>query len=143
MRLVDVNLMVYATNKTSPFHERAYDWLYKRLNEDERLGLPWESVMGFVRVASNPKISSRCMTVRQAWQTVQSWLDLPNVWVPGPTLRHRVIFQRLLDKVPVTHKLVADAHLAAIAMGHNLALASADADFARFPGLRYENPLED
>ena len=37
--------------------------------------------------------------------------------------------------------LVPDAHLAALAIEHGLVLCSADADFARFPGLRWHNPL--
>jgi toxin-antitoxin system PIN domain toxin len=143
MSLVDVNVLVYAAFETSPFYRRANGWLNARLNDGDRLGLPWESILGFVRIAANPRISIPCATVAQAWRTAKVWLDSPNVWTPSPTPRHREILQRLMDGVPMTHKLVSDAHLAAIAIGHNLALVSADTDFLKFPGLHYDNPLAD
>jgi toxin-antitoxin system PIN domain toxin len=143
MNLIDVNVLVYAAFETSPFYGRANGWLNARLNDSDRLGLPWESILGFVRIAANPRVSTPSVTVAQAWRAAKVWLDNPNVWTPGPTPRHREILQRLMDGVPMTHKLVSDAHLAAIAIGHNLTLASADTDFSKFPGLRYDNPLAD
>ena len=136
-------LTLDAAFSAAPFHVRANKWLDARLNSGERLGLPWESVLGYVRIASNPRISAPCMTVAQAWRSVQIWLDCANVWLPAPTPRHRAILQTLITGAPMTHKLVSDAHLAAIAIGHGLVLTSADTDFAKFPGLRFENPLAD
>jgi toxin-antitoxin system PIN domain toxin len=143
MRLVDVNIPYYAAIPSMPFHAKALAWLEDRLNSDERMGLPWESVLGFVRLTINPRITVPQVSVEQAWQVVQTWLDRPNVWIPLPTPVHREVLRRLMAGVPMTHKLLPDAHLAAIAIGHDLTLASADTDFVRFPGLRYENPLAD
>jgi len=143
MILIDVNLLVYAAIEASPSHAKAKAWLDAQLNGAGQVGLPWESLCGFVRVASNPRIVRADFTVNQAWRVVSAWLDSPNVVIPCPTPRHRAILQTLFAAMPMTHKLVSDAHLAAIAIGHNLTLASADTDFARFPALRYENPLEE
>jgi len=63
------------------------------------------------------------------------------VWTPEPTEHHRDLLEGFLASAAATSKLVADAHLAAIARGHGLTLCSTDGDFARFAGLRWENPL--
>ena len=141
--LVDVNLLVYAAMETSPFHAHSREWFNAALNGDERVALPWESITGFVRLASNPRLCSPGFSVREAWRIAELWLDCGNVWIPTPTREHRAVFRHLIGNVaPMTHKLVADAHLAAIAIEHNLALVSADTDFAKFSGLRYHNPLQ-
>ena len=74
---------------------------------------------------------------------MESWLELPAVWTPGATERHREILRGLFDRVAFRANLVPDAHLAALAIEHGLTLCSTDGDFARFPGLRWENPLGD
>ena len=66
---------------------------------------------------------------------------MPNVWIPGPTERHDEILGELLERSRAAGNLVPDAHLAALAIEHGLTLCSADGDFARFPGLRWVNPL--
>lgn len=141
MRLIDANLLMYATFDAFPAHKRAHRWLDDCLNTDTRVGIPWESVAAFVRLASNPRVVQPCLSVRQAWGQAQCWLSCENVWTPCATPRHREIVDRLLSGYGVSHKHVADAHLAALAIGHGLILDSADADFARFSGLRFENPL--
>lgn len=76
-----------------------------------------------------------------AWQQVKEWLDCEAAWIPEPTDRHREVLGGLLTAAAVRANLVPDAHLAALAVEHGLVLASTDGDFARFPGLRFENPL--
>ena len=141
MRLIDANLLLYATFDAFPAHKQAREWLDACLNGETRLGIPWESITAFVRLASNPRVLAPCLSVRQAWKQAQYWLANENVWTPCPTERHHEVLDKLLAGCSVTHKHVADAHLAALALGHGLILCSADADFLRFPDLRYENPL--
>ena len=141
MRLLDANLLLYATFDVFPAHKRTADWLNRRLNGDERLGIPWESATAFVRLASNPRILQPCLSVKQAWHQLQYWLACENVWTPTATPRHQTILNTLLSGYGITHKHVADAQLAALAIGHGLILCSADADFSRFAGLRFENPV--
>ncbi len=143
MRLVDVNLLLYATFDVYPMHERGRAWLDACINGDARVGLPWETLTAFVRLASNPRVFSPCLSVGQAWKQAQYWLSFPNVWVPCPTAQHRDILGKLLSRYGVTHKHVADAQLAALAISHGLILSSADDDFSRFTELRHENPLNE
>jgi hypothetical protein len=139
--LVDANLLLYAHIADLPRHDAARKWLDGRLNGTAAVGLPWASLLGFVRIASNPRVFERPRTVAQAWRQVESWLDCSPVWVPHPTERHREVVGRLLAASGMRADLVPDAHLAAMAIEHGLTLCSTDGDFARFPGLRWENPL--
>lgn len=141
MILVDANLLLYATISDFEQHTAARAWLDERLNGPARVGLPWPSLLAFLRIASNPRVFPRPMAMTEAWRRVAIWLDLPNVWVPEPTERHRELLDGFLGGIAGASKLVSDAHLAAVAISHGLVLCSTDGDFARFTGLRWQNPL--
>ena len=83
--LVDTNLLVYARMTTLPQHAAARDWLDGRLNDRPRVGLPWQSLLGFLRIATNSRIFERPDSVSAAWAQVEKWLDCPNVWIPQPS----------------------------------------------------------
>lgn len=141
MILVDANLLLYAANRAAPEHERAREWLDGRLNGSAPVGLPWTSLLAFVRLATNPLVVRNPATAAQAWRQVDDWLDCRPAWTPAPGDGHRAILGELLAAPWMTSRLVADAHLAALAVEHGLTLQTTDGDFARFPGLRWENPL--
>ena len=141
MILVDANLLLYATVSDFEQHVAARAWLDERLNAPARVGLPWPTLLAFLRIVTNPRIFPRPMAMREAWRRVATWLDLDNVWIPEPTERHREVLASLLAGAAGSSKLVADAHLAAVAVSHGLVLCSTDGDFARFAALRWENPL--
>lgn len=140
MILVDANLLVYAWNRGAPQHERAGAWLQERLNERTGVGIPWSSLLAFVRLVSNPRIFERALPVDAAWCQVEEWLSLPNVWTPEPAQRHQEILQSLMPETGKS-ELIPDAHLAALAIEYGLVLQTTDRDFARFSGLRWENPI--
>lgn len=141
MILVDANLLVYAHVTSLPQHAQAHAWLDEQLNGATRVGLPWPSLLGFVRLISNPRIFQHAQTVSSAWRQVEDWLSCENVWIPAPTDRHVPVLAKLLAAPGLRSDLVPDAHLAALALEHGLALCSSDGDFARFIGLKWVNPL--
>lgn len=141
MILVDANLLVYAHVSSLPQHEAARAWLDARLNGTAPVGLPWPSLLSFLRLVSNPRVFERPEPIQDAWRQVIEWLDCSPSWVPAPTERHQEVLGPLLAHTAGRPNLVPDAHLAALAIEHGLALCSTDADFARFPGLRWENPI--
>lgn len=141
MILLDANILVYARVEQLPQHEAAREWLDARLSGTARVGLPWPALLAFVRLVSNPRVFERPETVASAWTQVESWLECEPAWIPRPTEGHRSVLAPLLDRAVDRPKLVPDAHLAALAIEHGLTLCSTDGDFARFPGLRWENPL--
>lgn len=140
MILVDTNLLLYAVDEASPHHERARSWLEGWLNGSAGVGLPWQVLNAFVRLASNPRVSPNPMPVSRAWAIVDEWLGLEATFTPEPTRRHREILSGLIPTV-TRAELVPDAHLAALAMDYGLVLCSSDPDFQRFEGLSWENPL--
>ena len=139
MILVDANLLIYASAPETAKHAAAKDWLDERLNDSSRVGLPWPSLLAFMRIVSNPRLFEGA-SLSHARAQVRAWLELPNTWVPAPTEEHARILEELLDNER-SHRLVPDAHLAALALEHGLVLCSSDGDFARFGALRWENPL--
>lgn len=140
MILVDVNLLVYAKVSSLPQHEAARDWLDGVLSGDRGVGLPWTSLLGFVRLTTNRRIFERPLSVPAAWEQVRAWRELPQVFTPEPADRFPGILEGLLAHAS-RPELVPDAHLAALALEYGLMVMTTDADFGRFPGLRWENPL--
>jgi toxin-antitoxin system PIN domain toxin len=96
--------------------------------------------LAFVRLVTNPRVFERPENVGDAWAQVESWLAAATTWVPVPGDRHHEIMTSLMPSV-TRSGLVPDAHLAALAIEHGLILQTADGDFARFSGLRWENPI--
>jgi toxin-antitoxin system PIN domain toxin len=138
--LLDANLLVYAQTPESPLREEASAWLERMLNGPAKVGLPWPTLLAFVRLMGNPSVVSKPVALNRAWARAKQWLDLPNTWIPLPTDRHALVIGRLIDRES-RPDLAADAHLAALAIEHGLTLCSTDGDFARFDGVRWENPL--
>ena len=143
MILVDVNILVYAHIHSAPQHDAAANWLDRQINGSSRVGLPWASLLGFLRLTTNPRVLERPLRMASAWGQVTAWLANETVWVPAPTERHAEILAILLGQSGVHGNVVPDAHLAALAIEHGLTLCSADNDFRRFAKLKSHNPLSD
>lgn len=139
--LVDANILIYARDRDSPFHERSRDWLERALNGPSRVGLPWESLGAFLRLSTHPRAAARPLAPGAAWDQVEAWLAVQSAWIPRPTDRHRDVFGALVRRYDLSGNLLPDAHLAALALCHGIELCSADTDFARFADLRWVNPL--
>lgn len=139
--LLDANLLLYAVDASSPFHAAARDFLTEALNGPRRVAFPWPSLLAFLRISTHPRAATTPLSAEAAWQYVEDWLAADVAWIPTPTPRHAEVLARLVRERHVTANLVPDAHLAALAIEHGLAVASADTDFARFPELRWINPL--
>lgn len=143
MILVDANLLIYAYAKSAREHAEARAWLDGRLAGAQHVGLPWETLVAFLRVVTHPRLTTRPVRVETAWRQVEQWLESPVAWIPTPTERHAETLGTLLALTGAVGPHVHDAQLAALALQHGLVLCSTDADFARYPALRWENPLAD
>lgn len=84
MILVDANLLIYANVQSFAQHERARRWLDERLNGAAPVGLPWASLLGFLRVTTNPRVFARPAAIADAWRQVLAWLGCERVWIPPP-----------------------------------------------------------
>lgn len=141
MILLDANLLIYAHVSSFPQHAQAHDWLDAQLTGSGPVGLPWPSLLAFLRIVTNPRVFERPEPIAQAWRQVHAWLEAEVAWMPQPTQRHPDVLGILLDGAGVQANLIPDAHLAALAIEHGLMLCSTDGDFSRFAGLRWQNPL--
>jgi uncharacterized protein len=138
--IVDANLLLYAKVSDYSQHGVARQWLDDVLWGPERVGLPWQSLLAFVRIGTNSRVFASPMAITEAWEQVGRWLDAPSAWIPIPGAGHRAALGPLL-LAGVSGNRVSDAHLAALAIEHGVELCSTDADFSRFEGLRWRNPI--
>ena len=141
MILVDANILIYAHVSSFSQHDAAREWLDRQLNGPTRVGLPWVSLLAFLRLVTNPRVFEHPEPIGDAWRQVCAWLACEVAWSPQPTERHADLLGEFLQLPGVHGNLVPDAHLATLAMEHGLTLCSTDGDFARFRGLRWQNPL--
>lgn len=141
MIIPDINLLICSYNRDGPFHDDAKSWWESCLSNPGVVGLPWAVILGFVRIMSSSAVFSNPMEPVDAIIHVQSWLDCPQtqVVVPGP--RHLEILADIMGAARASGRLTTDAHLAALAIETQSELHSNDVDFARFPGLRWRNPI--
>lgn len=132
MYVVDTNVLIYAVNTAAPQHSTAYHWLASTLATGETVGFPWVSVLGFVRLTTNPRIMPRPASVSDALDTVDAWLAPPNAVLLEPGPRHLSVLRGLLTDAGTAGNLTTDAHIAALALENQCPVATFDHGLARF-----------
>jgi len=140
MLLLDANLLIYAYDRKSPFHKSTRHWLDRALETEPVIGLPWISVLAFVRITTHLG-SPVPQTIEQAAAIIDDLLAQPNVQTVGPGERHWEVLKRTATAGQARGALFMDAVLAALAIEYGATLYTADRGFARFPGLRFVNPI--
>jgi len=139
--VIDANLLIYSYDLDSAHHKKSHSWLEEALSGVEPVGLPWQSVSAFLRVITNRRLSGMRVSLQQAVQVVDEWLQQPNVQILVPADQHWSVLRQMILEGQASGPLVSDAEIAAITIEHGAVLHTADRDFARFPGLRWKNPL--
>jgi uncharacterized protein len=137
----DINLLVYAYNEGAPLHAKARAWWERLMNSPTPVGVPWVVSCGLIRLLTHPSVLVSPMRPARAIEIVASWHGRSNVHSLNPGSRHLALLRELLTSTGVAGNLTTDAHIAAISIEHQCELHSNDSDFARFPGLRWHNPL--
>jgi len=141
MIVLDVNLVIYAYDSASPHHKSAIRWMEKALSGGEPVGLPWQTASAFLRISTNANLPGDRFTSEEAAQILDELLDQPNVRLLVPGEHHWGLFRQMITEGQARGPLVSDAQLAALTIEHGGVLHTTDRDFARFPGLRWTNPL--
>jgi uncharacterized protein len=141
MILLDANLLIYAVNKDAPLNRKAKSWLESVLSGQETVGFSWTVLLAFLRLTTRPGLFRRPLPVDTAFDLVASWLGQTSATIVHPGPRHLPVLRELLLPLGAGGNLTSDAHLAALAIECGAELCSSDADFARFPGLKWRNPL--
>jgi toxin-antitoxin system PIN domain toxin len=139
--VLDANLLLYAYDSKSEHHSAARAWLGKVFSGAELIGLPWQVVWAFLRLSTNNRIFANCLSMEKAIAIVQQWMDLKQVCLLAPGERHWILLSKMLIEGQIRGPLTTDAELAALTIEHGGVLFTTDRDFARFPGLKWINPL--
>ena len=143
MMLVDANLLLYSYHQRAREHDASRRWLENTLTGSQLVRFAWITVWAFLRVSTNPRAFQKPLSIREAGTAVESWLSRPNAGILEPGDRHWEILRDLMQKGQAGGPLIMDAVLASIAIEHGATLNTTDRDFARFPGLKWTNPLGD
>jgi toxin-antitoxin system PIN domain toxin len=141
MIIPDVNLLIYTYNQASPHYPSARNWWENCMQQEAAIGLSWLVIAGFIRLMTSRYTLKQPASLEFACATVENWLQQPNVRVLNPGENFVKTYLRLLRLTGSGGNLTTDAFLAALAIEYQAELHSRDADFARFPGLRWINPL--
>jgi uncharacterized protein len=142
MKLLDANILLYAYDKSSGHHQTCRAWLESAFNADEMIALPWQTILAFVRISTNPRAVKNPLSNTDACAIVDAWLERPNVVVVNAADRFWNILRQQIMDAQVSGPLVTDAALAALALEQGATLCSTDRDFRRFQGLKLVDPLQ-
>ena len=142
MIVPDVNLLIYAYDTACTDHREAREWVEKVFSGYEPIGIPWQNVTAFLRILTNPGLFGERFTMSQVIAIVDEWVEMTHVRVLTPGEHHWVLFREMLVQGNVRGKITTDAALAALTIEYGGVLYTNDRDFARFPGLRWKNPLQ-
>jgi uncharacterized protein len=140
VKLVDANILLYAVNEDAPFHDRSRKFLDDALSGANTVAFAWIALLAFVRLSTKASLFPNPLTVEEACDRVDTWLDAKPAVVVEPTAQHRSVLRTLLASLGTGGNLVNDAHLAALAIEHRCTVVSFDNDFSRFPGVHWEPP---
>ncbi|MFN0277275.1 MAG: TA system VapC family ribonuclease toxin [Pyrinomonadaceae bacterium] len=141
MILPDVNLLIYAYNSGDPHHAAAKPWLEGLFNGDDQFGLSWLSISGFLRIITTETLYDNGFSTAESLRLVDEWLERPNMVFLAPTTKHYQIFKKQVLSTGISGASLTDAHFAALAIEHNVTLATNDRRFRRFDGLKVIFPL--
>jgi len=142
MKLLDANILLYAYDRSAVHHETCRVWLESVFNAAETIALPWQTILAFVRISTNPRAVKHPLSNAQACDIVSTWLDRPNVLVVNAADRFWSILRQQILDAQVSGPLVTDAALAALAIEQGAQLCSTDRDFRRFEGLKLFDPTQ-
>lgn len=140
---VDVNLLLYASDASSPFHERARGFLESCVQSTEPCFLPFLTLMSYLRIATHPRIFTEPLTPEQALSNVVQLSDLPQVRLVSEREGFLDFYDEITRESFVRANLVPDAHLAAILRqnGVSTLYTNNEQDFARYAFLDVRNPV--
>jgi len=139
---IDVNILLYASDQSSPRHPAATRFMRDRVTDLELFCVAWPTIMSYLRISTHPSIFSNPLSPDQALSNVEFLLGLPRVRVISEGEGFLNVYQEVTGHFPVRGNLVPDAHLAALLRQHGVqSLYTTDADFKKFDFLHVRDPF--
>lgn len=140
MILPDANLLLYAYDETSPFHEKAKMWWEGLLSDSETIGLCPCVLFAFIRIGTNTRAFENPLSIREAVAIAQEWRRAECLRFLDFTAEDSDRTLSLLVKAGSGGNLTTDAQIAATALRLAASVHTADTDFSRL-GVDWKNPL--
>lgn len=139
---VDVNLLLYSSDESSPFHSRALRLLERLARGPDLLYLFWPVAMSYLRIATHPAIFPRPLSAERAMENIEQLVSLPHARTAGEGEGFWGVYRGTTSGVIVRGNLVPDAHLVALMRQNGVStLWSHDRDFRKFDGIRVRDSL--
>ncbi len=142
MKIVDINVLIYAINQDAPLHGKMKNWWERAIVEGDTIGLCWIVILGFIRIVTSSRIMPNPLSSEAAIELVNEWLSLSAVEIIHPRDSHWIILKELFGEMGTAANLTTDAHLAALAIDYGAQLYSTDNDFSRYKKLRWVDPAQ-
>lgn len=143
MFVVDTNVLVYAANRSSPYHERCSALLAEWRGQASAWYTTWPICYEFLRIVTHPRVFRPTWTAPAAWSFVESMLASPSLRVLTAGEQHAAVAAQVFGELPhLSGNLMHDAHTAVLMREHGLRrIYTRDTDFHRFPFLEPMDPL--
>jgi toxin-antitoxin system PIN domain toxin len=139
----DANVLLYASDETSPYHPQARAFLDRVASGDELVYLFWPTVMAYLRIATHPAIFERPLPPADAVANVERLLALANVQTAGEHDRFWAHYLHVAGEADARGNIVPDAHLVALMAENGVrTIWTRDRDFRRFPGIEQRDPFD-
>lgn len=139
---LDVNVLLYASDRDSPFHEAARRVIEELSRGTELTFVAWVTVLSYLRMATHPGIFRRPLLMNEAAANMTAFLSLPSVRVLSEADDFWQVFLSVIGEVPVRGNLVPDAHLVAILRQHGIRrVVTGDRDFLKFRNVDVIDPF--
>jgi toxin-antitoxin system PIN domain toxin len=138
----DVNILLYASDNTSPYFERARSFIESCITQQEVFYLGWPTVMSYLRIATHPAVFDDPLSPEEAMANIESLLNLPHARVLSEEEGFWDAYRATTAEVPTRGNLVPDAHLAALLRHHGVkTVYTNDRDLLKFSFLDVRNPF--
>lgn len=140
---VDANLLLYASDESSPFRDRAAEVLGGLVEDDAILYLFWPVAMAYLRIATHPSVFEQPLSPTEAMTNLEALLHRSNVRAPGEMEGFWQTLRSVTEGPVVRGNLVPDAHVVALMRQYGVpTIISHDRDFHKFDGIRVQDPFE-
>lgn len=143
MRLIDTNILLYSSNADFAEHECVFRFLQNQRARGIAWSVSWPIVYEFLRVTTHPRVFTKPLKPKQAYQYLADLFDRDRVSILVPTERHQEQLIRTIGELSQpAGNFFHDIATAVLLREHGIReIVTADSDFLQFPFLQVINPL--
>ena len=139
---IDLNILLYAAFEENRWHVKAEEFLQLQMRSHEPCYMSWDTIYGFIRIATHSSVFKKPLSPKQALDNMQSIVSNPKVIMMEPSQESWAIYTKLVKDHSLRGALTVDAILAAHLEAHGInKLYTRDRDFWKFSYLKPVDPF--